>query len=746
MTDRPLDTQSGFKRPWRPVWRGPLYRISLLAVSAMMLIIPLCYVAFIAGVGYAAWWHATHNHTMVTSILGQVHGRGSVYALVLAGVGYLTPMIAALLLIYVLLRPLIPEPREEQNCYAVHPSEEPELYAFVGSLCTYIGAPIPKRIDIDATPNASARFDRGLLSVLVPGDLVLTIGLPLMHAMNLNQFAGVLAHEFGHFSQSAGMRAGLLIGRINAWVAGVVYDDGRAAGMVDDLEAHKAGIVGVIFSFILKLCIRVTQAIFWVLLWSAHLLSSVMSRQMEFDADRHQARFSGASAFESTFRRLMELNEGYMVVASQLPDYWKNGKRLPDNIPALIHDAAGRLLPEARDRVQQELTRRGTGWFSTHPAIARRIAAVKARNEEGVFDLDVPAISLLRAPREVSIRATYGFYRERLGNRFDQATMVPTEGVLISNREHDSAVARAREATGFEAPTWRPLFLGVHEFLPCREPKAVYEQLRTAREQLAQISPKAITAAKEYRQQDEQLLSLDLAQAWFEAGHATLPRGFACPVNNRHAIFEARNRLLDTCARSAGVVDEALEHAASRAVCSLRLLHTRGVESHVPDAAALRARSGELVIVQAALRQCLQPVREIRRTLAEADLFATMLENSKRRAEAIEVLKALARKAYEQLTLVREALEETAYPFESPRERRLTMLEHFMEVMPGPDDPEAILIACSQVLERYPAAAHKVGTELAAAGLAVEHALSRRNPSRTAPAPTTTASSENTRP
>ena len=148
-------------------------------MSVMMLIIPRCYVGFIAGAGYAAWWHVTHNYTMVTEIFSHLHGRGSIDALVFAVARYVTPIVAALILIYMLLRPLIPESREEQNCCTVHPKKEPELYAFVGALCTHVGAPVSKRIDIDATPNASARFDRGLLNVFVPGDLVLTIGLPL---------------------------------------------------------------------------------------------------------------------------------------------------------------------------------------------------------------------------------------------------------------------------------------------------------------------------------------------------------------------------------------------------------------------------------------------------------------------------------------------------------------------------------------------------------------------------------------
>ncbi len=32
-------------------------------------------------------------------------------------------------------------------------------------------------------------------------DLVLTIGLPLVAGLSAKEFAGILAHEFGHFTQ-----------------------------------------------------------------------------------------------------------------------------------------------------------------------------------------------------------------------------------------------------------------------------------------------------------------------------------------------------------------------------------------------------------------------------------------------------------------------------------------------------------------------------------------------------------------
>jgi len=92
----------------------------------------------------------------------------------------------------------------------------------VDRICEEVGAPQPKRIDVDCNVNASAGFRRGMLSMF-GNDMVLTIGLPLAAGLTLQEFGGVLAHEFGHFSQGLGMRLSYLVRAIIHWFVRVVY-------------------------------------------------------------------------------------------------------------------------------------------------------------------------------------------------------------------------------------------------------------------------------------------------------------------------------------------------------------------------------------------------------------------------------------------------------------------------------------------------------------------------------------------
>lgn len=97
------------------------------------------------------------------------------------------------------------------------------MFAFVDAMCDAIGVPRPKRINLDLQVNASASLRRGWRRMF-SRDLTLTIGMPLVAGLTTRQFAGVLAHELGHFTQTAGMRLYFLIGHIRFWFSRVACE------------------------------------------------------------------------------------------------------------------------------------------------------------------------------------------------------------------------------------------------------------------------------------------------------------------------------------------------------------------------------------------------------------------------------------------------------------------------------------------------------------------------------------------
>ena len=171
--------------------------MGLAIVAFAMVLLPLIYMALIALTALAVLFHLTHD----TWIFNGASGRGMIILLIL----YLGPAVAGGILVFFMVKPFFAPKASAPAPITLDLEKEPILFAFVQKICGLVGAPVPCRIDVDCQVNASASLQHGLLSK----KLVLTIGLPLASGLDMQQFAGVLAHEFGHFAQGAGHAAHL---------------------------------------------------------------------------------------------------------------------------------------------------------------------------------------------------------------------------------------------------------------------------------------------------------------------------------------------------------------------------------------------------------------------------------------------------------------------------------------------------------------------------------------------------------
>ena len=189
-----------------PTKASLLYRLGLFAVAVAMVFLPLIYLGIILITGWSVFYHAM-NHTDLMS--GNTGGGGG------AVLAYLAPLVIGPIAILFMVKPLFARREEAEATLTLEEGEAPALNLFVRKICEAVGAPQPKEIEIDCQVNAAASFRRGWLS-LFGQDLKLIVGLPLVAGMSLRSFGGVLAHEFGHFAQGAGMRLTFVIRNINA--------------------------------------------------------------------------------------------------------------------------------------------------------------------------------------------------------------------------------------------------------------------------------------------------------------------------------------------------------------------------------------------------------------------------------------------------------------------------------------------------------------------------------------------------
>jgi len=405
-----------------------LYQIGLLIVALAMVTLPVIYLALIGAAGWVVYYWATH----FTFLLSAGRGRGWIVMLLV----YLTPLFAGLVLVFFMVKPLFARRASQAQPLALNPGAEPLLFAFVTRLCQAIGAPFPTRIDIDCQMNASASFRRGMFSFL-GNDLVLTIGLPLAASLNLREFAGVLAHEFGHFTQGFGMRLTYVIRTVNGWFARVVFErDGwdvmlEEAAQTDDWRL--AVMIGIA-----RLGVWFSRQLLRLLMLVGHGIGCFMLRQMEYDADTYEIKLAGSEAFESTMRRIHVLGVTLERAYKDLRSTWNLGKRIPDDFPAYFMNHAAAMPETERTRLEDTMGLEASGLLVTHRSNGDRIRKARQAGEPGIFHLDAPAKALFSSFDVPARQVTLLHYQDDLGLPLEMAILVPVESESKAAQAADS--------------------------------------------------------------------------------------------------------------------------------------------------------------------------------------------------------------------------------------------------------------------------------------------------------------------
>jgi len=403
------------------------YRMGILLLSVTVLLLPVLYLALVAAVAYLLYYHATAH---LRGIVAMRHWAPIIFL-------YVGPLIVGTILLFFMVKPLFARRSRVSKVRTLEFGEEPLLFALVTRVAKAVGAPEPKRINVDCRVNASAGFG-GVLGVVSGGDLVLTIGLPLVAGLNVQQFAGVIAHELGHFTQGTGMRLSYVVRSVNGWLARVVYErDDWDESLVRGCEE---GSRVAIFLLLAIFCVWLTRWVLWLLMVTGHALSCFMLRQMEYDADRYETRLAGTEAFVEASRRLLLLELASNSAFGLAFESWSKTGKLPDDLSTLILAMAERIPREEFRRIEQELASGKTGFFDTHPAHGERLASARREAAEGAFHLERATAQLFKDFRKLSRTVTLDFYRQVIGKRVRRESLVPAvallDGAEVNEKKH----------------------------------------------------------------------------------------------------------------------------------------------------------------------------------------------------------------------------------------------------------------------------------------------------------------------
>lgn len=671
------------------------YLWRLLPVSALMLLLPMIYVGiallslrltFWVGFSGRSWLFNAVDPGYITLVL------------------YTAVLLACILFTAFLFKPLIADTHAGPSPVAVDPDREPLLYSLVADITEAVGAPMPDEILVDTEVNASARLARGPFS----RELILTIGLPLIYGADVRSVVGILAHEFGHFTQAVGMRAQYVVHWVNYWFYRQVHERDSWDAFVDRLferdvlVLNLAGTLAQFGSFSCR----------WLLMQLAHvasILSFSFSRQMEFDADRFEIALLGSRQYPKTAERLRILAAARQVALNDLDIALDTGKKV-DNLPRLVAMRAASFSDAELDRVRASIDDVNTSVFDTHPTDRERIDRAEAADMEPCFDYEGPATGLVRELERLSKLATLQWYRS-----YDiEATPDDLLPVESFDSETDN-LKRADEANRryfgelAELPFYLPLpEIGVVARISTEK---LVAGLATLKEKLRASKNDIAGKRDRYFVQREYQLYYEQARFWAEAGLPVEPDTY------RLRLDTTDPKEIDACIAKHRSSEQRLEAdlREAKALLGKRLgvglelarRSDREVESALPW---LRAAWDALAATE-------RDERELEDSYQRLELLIAFCEQAPEKKNYQTRLKSELRRNSEAQDRIREAAANARDPFKP----ELT-LNFLLPDAPaaGSPEPREILESAASMLRQLGRVRFRLGGRMAELALAAE--------------------------
>jgi Zn-dependent protease with chaperone function len=314
----------------------------------------------------------------------------------------------------------------------VSPEKAPELWSKVNQLSAELNAPQIDRIYLDFEMNASAlQWPRyGLFGKI---ENILTIGIPLMMAMDEPCLRTVIAHEFGHFAGEHGKQSGF------------VYRSGQLFGnLYTTLAASNNWAMLLIRSIINSYYPKLVQK------------SLPVSRINEYEADKVAVSAVGAATFRQMMIKIPSVGKWFNTYVGE-----KVITSLPKEPVKWMADALRNPIPSGLFESELAIAiNESTDVESTHPCLNDRLAAQQiARLTE--TDVEQLAIDLNSKIETTAFEALLNAHvQESITLIFDPFFVMAQADFKEKNPNRQSASIESlheQELEEIPAVSWTPL-------------------------------------------------------------------------------------------------------------------------------------------------------------------------------------------------------------------------------------------------------------------------------------------------
>lgn len=574
------------------------YRLALVAVAFAMVLLPLCYLVTAVA---AVIWLARHYflHAWLIS------------AGVVECVCYFVPALTGPFLTFFLFKPFFVSGGSAARPATLDPAEQSVLFDYVTTLCEHVGAPVPAQININNEVNATASLSH---NNPFSSRVTLAIGIPLIYGLNLDQLSGVLAHELGHFAQRSGMRVSFVIRAVNIWfLRALASRDATHEWFERYLD--RPGVLFWLAKAVFLIIVYSARCVLWVPWQLSNVISCLLIREMEFDADRVEAALVGAKTFRATHRRIVALSVAEKIAFDDINEFYVEG-RLADDFPRLVAMSVDEMPPKLKRAIDDYHRQEQTTWFDTHPSQTDRFANVRPFKGDGVFTGSAKlrsesAAVLFDNVQRISRGLTRRLYKDSLGSRFRKEILYPANDLMERKKAELEADETLRRYFQVRMPVFYPIPLADDATKPCESAKATVDELMAAREQM-------IAAAGRYRRMLARFEAADNLLMDTAAAASLEGIGIASPPvlvlkRDRQMSAGKLNSVVQDAVSELAIEMLDYEHAAGQRISSaMRLLANPKAAAKFEQGDELKDRAAELVKHTFVARDMMSEVRNLR--------------------------------------------------------------------------------------------------------------------------------------
>lgn len=203
--------------------------------------------------------------------------------------------------------------------------QHPQLFQIIEDLTIEIGTDVPKKVFITEQVNASVFYDSSFWSMIFPVRKNLMIGYSLVNASTKDELKGILAHEFGHFSQRS-MKVGSYVYNCNRVIYNLVYENNSFEETIE-----RYGNSHYILKFTFLLAAFIVRGFQWILKKVYEFLNISylsLSREMEFHADAVATHIVGSDTMIDSLLRMDLADKAYNSVVEFLNEKYSEEKKI----------------------------------------------------------------------------------------------------------------------------------------------------------------------------------------------------------------------------------------------------------------------------------------------------------------------------------------------------------------------------------------------------------------------------------